>query len=84
MMITQIIEQEREDLPTHVNLCSQRYKELHDRMTSVEEKVEAVINTVETVKKEMKSDLFKAVSAIIVALIGSVGTIVAVIITHAK
>ena len=83
-MITEVIEQEREDLPTHVSLCSQRYKELHDRMTSVERKVDAVINTVETVKKEMKSDLFKAVSAIIVALIGSVGTIVAVMLNAPK
>ena len=78
------INAEKEDLETHVDLCAQRYKELDTRLGNVEQKLDAITERVDTIKVEFKKSLIGAVVAIVVALIGAVGTIVGVIITHAK
>ena len=75
---------ERDDLSTHVDLCAERYRELDSRLGSVENKLDAITDRVDTIKTEFKRSLIGAVSTIIVALIGAVGTIVGVIVTHAK
>ena len=75
---------EKESLETHVDLCAQRYSELEGRLSNLETKLDEVSDRVETVKKDIKTSLIQAVSAIIIALIGATGTIVDVIMSHAK
>lgn len=75
---------EKEDLSTHVDLCAERYKELDHRLGSVEHKLDTITERVDIIKNEFKKNLIGAVATIIVALIGTCGTIVGVIITHAK
>lgn len=75
---------EKDDLSTHVDLCAERYKELDHRLESVENKLDKLNDRVDNIKGELKKSLIGAVAAIIVALIGSAGTIIGVIITHAK
>jgi uncharacterized Rmd1/YagE family protein len=75
---------EKYDLSTHVDLCAGRYKELDSRLESLEVKLDAITDRVDTIKTEFKRSLIGAVSTIIVALIGAVATIVGVVITHAK
>jgi hypothetical protein len=84
MITIDTLEQERTDLDLHVDLCAQRYAELDRRLTSVESKIDAVVERVDSIGAEFKKSLLSAVATIIVALVGSVGTIVAVIVTHAK
>jgi hypothetical protein len=84
MITIDTLEQERTDLDLHVDLCAQRYAELDRRLISVEQKIDAVVERVDSIGTEFKKSLIGAVGTIIVALVGSVGTIVAVIITHAK
>jgi hypothetical protein len=78
------LEQERTDLDLHVDLCAQRYAELDRRLISVEEKIDNIVHRVDSIGVELKKSLLTAVGTIIVALVGSVGTIVGVIVTHAK
>jgi uncharacterized Rmd1/YagE family protein len=78
------ISAEKESLETHVELCALRYQELELRLTVVETKIDEVTNRVETIKKDIKTSLIQAVSAIIIALIGATGTICGVILSHIK
>lgn len=75
---------EKESLETHVDLCAERYKELDFRLGSVETKLDKLTVRVDNIGAEFKKSLLNAVATIIVGLVGSAGTIVAVIITHAK
>jgi hypothetical protein len=84
MITIDTLEQERTDLDLHVDLCAQRYAELDRRLISVEQKIDAVVKRVDDIGAEFKKSLLNAVATIIVGLLGSVGTIVGVIITHAK
>jgi hypothetical protein len=84
MSIFPLIEAEEDDLALHTRICSERYKQLDTRLEKVETKLDEVSNRVETIKKEFKTSLVQAVSTIIIALIGATGTIVGVIVSHAK
>jgi uncharacterized protein YlxW (UPF0749 family) len=84
MSIFPLIDGEENDLALHTKICAERYKDLDQRLEKVENKLDDVSNRVETVKKDLKITLIQAVAAIIVALLGATGTIVGVIITHAK
>lgn len=57
---------EKESLEAHVDLCSLRYKNLDDRLTKIEGKVEAIHDDVTNGHKSM-----------IKVIIGAVGTVVA-------
>lgn len=46
---------ERTSLETHVDLCELRYKQLDDRMTRVEERIDAMAGEIKTVKAEMQT-----------------------------
>jgi predicted nucleic acid-binding Zn-ribbon protein len=76
------IQAEKESLETHVDLCAQRYGELENRLTSVETKLDDLEVKITEVQNSIKGSLIKAVGAIIVALITSTATIVAVLINH--
>lgn len=75
---------EKQDLSTHVDLCAERYKELDFRLGSVEKKLDKLTERVDNIGAEFKRNLLSAVATIIVGLLGSVGTIVGVILTHSK
>jgi hypothetical protein len=83
-MSIETIQAEKSNLDIHVDLCAQRYEQLESRLTSVETKLDEVSNRVETIKRDIKTSLIQAVSAIIIALIGATGTICGVILSHAK
>ena len=83
-MSIETIQAEKSNLDIHVDLCAQRYEQLESRLTSVETKLDEVSNRVETIKKDIKTSLIQAVSAIIIALIGATGTICGVIMSHAR
>lgn len=76
------IQAEKESLETHVDLCAQRYGELEDRLTSVENKVDKLEAKIEEVKNDIKGTFLKAVGAIMVALITSSGVILTTILNH--
>lgn len=59
-------ELERSSLEAHVDLCAIRYKNLDDRMTKIEKKVELIHDDITEGNKSMTK-----------VLIGSAGTIVA-------
>ena len=85
---------ERTNLEAHVDLCSERYKQLDQRMTAVEQQIKEInidlIDMKDTINKNhgeikqlllvYKGEKFKAIiassSAIIVALIGTIGYMV--------
>jgi len=81
-MTIETIEQESEDLPTHVSLCAQRYHALEARLDLVEIRLDELSKMVKEYIKTTKITIIQAVAAIIVALIGATGTIVGVIINH--
>jgi len=81
-MTIETIEQESEDLPTHVSLCAQRYHALESRLDKMEERLNDLALSVKEYIKSTKVSMIQAVSTIIVALIGATGTICAVIINH--
>jgi uncharacterized protein YhaN len=81
-MTIETIEQESEDLPTHVSLCAQRYHALETRLDKVEQRLDELAITVKEYIKSTRISIIQAVSAIIVALIGATATIVAVIINQ--
>lgn len=64
------LEQEADDLALHVELCAQRYEQLDNRLGSLESKMDALATKV----LDLRSDIWKV-------LIGTVGTIVASVIS---
>ena len=46
---------ERTSLETHVDLCELRYRQLDDRMTRVEQRIDDVTEELKSVKAEMNS-----------------------------
>jgi len=46
---------ERTNLETHVDLCELRYRQLDDRMTRVEQRIDDVTEELKAVKAEMNS-----------------------------
>jgi len=57
---------EKESLEAHVDLCALRYKNLDDRLTKIEDKVE-----------EIHEDISSGNKAMIKVLVGAAGTIIA-------
>lgn len=57
---------EKESLEAHVDLCALRYKNLDDRLTKIEDKVE-----------EIHEDISNGNKAMIKVLVGAAGTIIA-------
>ena len=64
------LEQEADDLALHVELCAQRYQQLDNRLESLETKVDSLSTKV----NDLRGDIWKV-------LIGTVGTIVASVIS---
>lgn len=67
---------EREDLATHVDLCAQRYQELDARLNVLETKVDKLTHMIEGFSSNLWKTVIGTGGTILVALIGSVATIV--------
>ena len=61
---------ERTSLEAHVDLCQLRYEQLDQRLTSVEQKIDAVQQEIVEQHKSMKSTMIASAGTIVVALIG--------------
>lgn len=73
---------EKKSLAAHVDLCAQRYATLEERMTNLEsktDKIEAKLDGIEAKIDHFKDEiawlLIKGALGIIIALIGSIATI---------
>ena len=76
-------ELEKKSLEAHVDLCAQRYRFLEERITSMDEKIEAVADAVSSVKTSVDKMAEKSNDrlinwgvGIIVTLIGTVAWLV--------
>ena len=68
---------EKKSLEAHVELCSQRYKFLEDKLQSVEDKCETLVTTISDVKKSVDSMATKNNDRLIQWGIGIIGFLVA-------
>lgn len=73
------INQERHDLDTHVSLCAERYQQLENKLTGLEDKIVTVEKKVESSKTTLFNTLILTGGSIIVALIGAVSMILSAI-----
>lgn len=69
-------EQESEDLDLHVKLCAQRYGDLERRITSVENKIDALRDTVERSRTDIWKVVIGCCGTVVVAVISAVATII--------
>lgn len=69
------LDQESSDLALHVDLCAQRYNELDTRLGNLENKVDAVIDTVTA----LRADQWKVLITTVGTVLGSVISVLIVI-----
>lgn len=69
------IEQERQDLDTHVSLCAERYEQLEKKFTDLESKLTDLDKKIDSTKTTIFNTLVVTGGSIIVALIGAVSMI---------
>jgi hypothetical protein len=68
---------EKTSLEAHVDLCALRYAQLDSRLTSLEQKMDAVQKDILDGQKSLKTTIITSSGTIAVALIGIIGTILA-------
>ena len=73
------IDAEKENLEIHVDLCSQRYNELHFRLTSVEAKMDQLSGKIDLFKADFYKVLIGSASTVVVAIIGGIFTLLQVL-----
>lgn len=66
---------EREDLEAHVDLCAQRYNQLDQRLTVLEEKVDRIILTLDKSKSSLANVIITASASTVASVIGLIVTI---------
>lgn len=66
---------EKTSLEAHVDLCALRYGQLDLRLTSLENKMSAVQKDILDGQKSLKTTIINTSGAIVVALVGIIGTI---------
>ena len=67
---------EKESLEAHVDLCALRYKNLDDRMTKIEKKVEEIHEDITEGQKSMTKVLIGTAGTIIAGLLSTVIVII--------
>jgi phage shock protein A len=68
---------EKKSLEAHVELCSQRYKFLEDKLQSVEDKCETLVVTISDVKKSLDGMATKNNDRLIQWGVGIIGFLIA-------
>lgn len=71
-------ENEKTSLEAHVDLCALRYQDLDTRLTKLEAKIDGIDAKIDSFKTEIASMIIKGSFALILAIIGSIGTILKV------
>jgi hypothetical protein len=78
--MTDTTDLEKKSLEAHVDLCAQRYRFLEEKITGMDEKIEAVVDTVSGVKASVDKMAEKSNDrlinwgvGIIMFLVGSIG-----------
>jgi hypothetical protein len=66
---------ENTNLPAHVSICSQRYRQLDLRLSSLESKMDAVQRDILEGQKSLKTTIITTAGTIVVTLIGVIITI---------
>jgi len=69
------LNQEREDLGLHVDLCAQRYLLLEKRLEIVEVKVDRLIETINKNNKQTMSMIITSVITLLAGIAGLITTI---------
>lgn len=64
------LDQERNDLNLHIDLCAKRYKQLSERLDNIEYKVEDISKKIDSNKTEINKALIATCGTIIVSVIG--------------
>jgi len=63
---------ERENLEAHVDLCQQRYEQLDNRLTKIEEKVESIHNEIASGNQNMIKVIIGATGTIMAGLVSTI------------
>jgi len=63
---------EKESLEAHVDLCALRYKNLDERLSSVEEKIDVVHKDIQDGNKSMTKVLIGAAGTIVAGLLSTI------------
>lgn len=66
---------ENENLPAHVAICAQRYRQLDLRLNTLEVKMDQVQKEIIEGQKSLKTTIITSAATIVVALIGVIGAI---------
>ena len=77
MSIFPLIEGEENDLALHTKICAERYKDLDNRLISLEKKVDKIDAKIDT----NKGDIIKALIATTGTVVAAVVAAIAVILT---
>lgn len=67
------LDQERNDLNLHIDLCAKRYKQLSERLDNIEYKVEDISKKIDSNKTEINKALIATAGTIIVSVVGLMG-----------
>ena len=67
---------EKENLEAHVELCAERYKQLENRLTSIEDKVQDLQTTIEKSSLNTIKVLIGTAGTIIVGILSTMAVII--------
>lgn len=71
-----IIDIEKENLEAHVELCAQRYQNLDDRLTSIENKVSDLRKLIEDGQNSMTKVIIGTAGTVIASVLGLIVVLV--------
>ena len=71
-----IIDIEKENLEAHVELCAQRYQNLDDRLTSIENKVSDLRKLIEEGQNSMTKVIIGTAGTVIASVLGLIVVLV--------
>jgi hypothetical protein len=66
---------EKEHLEAHVDLCAERYRNLDDRLSNLEKKVDMIQQDILHGQQQLRSTIIKSTTAIITGVLAVVVTI---------
>ena len=64
-------ELEKQNLEAHVDLCSERYKGLHDRLTAIEDRLSKISEDMKTGHKSQSKTVIAAAGTVIAGLLST-------------
>ena len=64
-------ELEKQNLEAHVDLCSERYKGLHDRLTAIEDRLGSISADIKTGHKSQSKTVIAAAGTVIAGLLST-------------